>query len=103
MRLLRRLPDNSFELISFDDDNTPPYAILSHTWAEGQEVTYLELLAGAGKDKTGYEKICFCAERAAVDGLQYCWVDTCCIDKSTTNELNTAINSMFRWYQRASK
>ena len=25
------------------------------------------------------------------------------IDKSTSNELSTAINSMFRWYQRASK
>jgi Heterokaryon incompatibility protein (HET) len=103
MRLLKRLPGGDFELISFNDDGPPPYAILSHTWTEGQEVTYNELLAGTGKDKTGYAKIRFCGGRAAADGLQYFWVDTCCIDKSTSDELSTAINSMFRWYQRASK
>ncbi|KAF1929490.1 HET-domain-containing protein, partial [Didymella exigua CBS 183.55] len=103
MRLLERLPDGAFELVSFSSENPPPYAILSHTWEDGEEVTYNELVAGTGEDKTGYAKICFCSERAAADGLQYCWVDTCCIDKSTSDELSTAINSMFRWYQRASK
>ncbi|KAF2801895.1 HET-domain-containing protein [Mytilinidion resinicola] len=103
MRLLKRSPDGDFELVSFKDDDPPPYAILSHTWTDGQEVTYNELVAGTGKDKTGYAKIRFCCGRAAADGLQYFWVDTCCIDKSTSDELSTAINSMFRWYQRASK
>jgi hypothetical protein len=103
MRLLQRLPGGNFELNSFDDDHPPPYAILSHTWTEGQEVTYNELVAGSRRDKTGYNKIDFCGERAAADGLRYFWVDTCCIDKSTSHELSTAINSMFRWYQRASK
>jgi hypothetical protein len=102
MRLLKPRADGDFELVSFDnDDDLPPYAILSHTWTEGQEVTYNELLDGKGRHKTGFEKIRFCGERAAADGLQYFWVDTCCIDKSTNNELNTAINSMFRWYQRS--
>lgn len=103
MRLLKRSPNGSFELISFDDDDPPPYAILSHTWVENQEVTYNELVSGVGKEKTGYTKILFCVDQAAEDGLQYSWVDTCCIDKSTSYELSTAINSMFRWYQRASK
>ena len=103
MRLLKRLPDGDFELVPFNDDDVPPYAILSHTWVEGQEVTYNELVAGVGKEKTGYDKIRFCAAQAAADGLEYFWVDTCCIDKSTSDELSTAINSMFRWYQRASK
>jgi hypothetical protein len=104
MRLLKCLLGSSdFELTSFDDDLTPPYAILSHTWASGQEVTHNELLAGTGKDKTGYNKIRFCSKRAAADGLEYFWVDTCCIDKTTSDELSTAINSMFRWYQRAAK
>ena len=103
MRLLKRLTDNAIELVSFDDNDVPSYAILSHTWTDGQEVTYNELVAGTGKDKTGYDKISFCVERAAKDDLQYCWIDTCCIDKSTSDELQTAINSMFRWYQRASK
>jgi hypothetical protein len=103
MRLLQRSAGGDFELNSFDDENTPSYAILSHTWAEGQEVTYSELVAGTGKDKTGYNKILFCDRQAAADGLQYFWVDTCCIDKSTSHELSTAINSMFRWYQRAAR
>jgi hypothetical protein len=103
MRLLRRSAGGDFELNSFDDESPPPYAILSHTWAEGQEVTYSELVAGTGKDKTGYNKILFCNRQAAADGLQYFWVDTCCIDKSTSHELSTAINSMFRWYQRAAR
>jgi hypothetical protein len=103
MRLLQRLQDDVFELTSFDDDHRPPYAILSHTWTEGHEVTYDELLAGASKNKLGYAKLRFCGEQAAADGIQYFWVDTCCINKSTSNELSTAINSMFRWYQRAAR
>ncbi|KAH8704321.1 kinesin light chain 1 [Phaeosphaeriaceae sp. PMI808] len=103
MRLLKCLPNGDFQLIPLNDDRPPPYAILSHTWTEDQEVTYNELVAGTGKDKTGYAKIHFCSERAAADGLEYFWVDTCCIDKSTSDELSTAINSMFRWYQRALK
>ncbi|KAF2831501.1 kinesin light chain 1 [Ophiobolus disseminans] len=103
MRLLQRLKDDVFELATFDDESPSPYAILSHTWIEGQEVTYDELVAGGSKNKSGYAKLRFCAEQAAADGIQYIWVDTCCIDKSTSNELSTAINSMFRWYQRAAK
>lgn len=103
MRLLKCLPGGGFQLVSFNDDDVPPYAILSHTWTVDQEVTYNELEAGIGRDKTGYAKISFCGERAAADGLAYFWVDTCCIDKSTSDELSTAINSMFRWYQRAAK
>jgi hypothetical protein len=103
MRLLERLSSGDFELVHFIDENPPPYAILSHTWTEGQEVTYNEMVAGTGKDKIGYDKIRFCSGRAAADGLKYFWVDSCCIDKSTSHELSTAINSMFRWYQRASK
>ncbi|KAF2999802.1 hypothetical protein E8E13_006354 [Curvularia kusanoi] len=103
IRLLKRSLSGGFELTSFDSDDPPPYAILSHTWTEGQEVTYNELLAGTGKGKTGYAKICFCGDQAAADGLEYFWVDTCCINKSDSVELGTAINSMFRWYQRATK
>jgi hypothetical protein len=78
MRLLRRKSDGDFELVPFSTDDLPPYAILSHTWTDGEEVTYDELVAGAGKGKAGYAKIRFCGERAAQDGIQYFWVDTCC-------------------------
>jgi hypothetical protein len=57
MRLLKRLMRDDFQLISFNDKNVPPYAILSHTWAEGEEVVYHELVAGTGKGKAGYAKL----------------------------------------------
>ena len=38
------------------------------------------------------------AEVARVNGLEYIWIDTCCIDKSSSAELSEAINSMFAWY-----
>ncbi len=82
--------------------NVPPYAILSHTWGE-DEVTFRDLAEGTSQSKAAHEKIRFCAQQAAKDGLQYFWVDTCCIDKSNSTELSEAINSMFRWYQHASK
>jgi hypothetical protein len=87
----------------------PPYAILSHTWKEGQEVTFADLKDSEnavdvdGQIKEGYQKLRFCAEQAGRDGLDYFWVDTCCIDKANNMELSEAINSMFRWYQNAAK
>lgn len=61
------------------------------------------ILDGKGKDKAGYAKLRFCGRQAAKDGLQYFWVDTCCIDKTSSAELSEAINSMFRWYQDAER
>lgn len=85
-------------------DDVPPYAILSHTWGDDdQEVTYEDLSRGTEKSKAGYHKIRFCGEQAARDGLQYFWVDTCCIDKTDAVELQRSINSMFRWYKNAAK
>lgn len=82
----------------------PKYAILSHTWdPDTSEVSYRDLVEDTGKEKTGYEKLRFCATQAKRDGLEYFWIDTCCIDKSNNTELTQAINSMFRWYQRAAR
>src|SRR5271168_2876818 len=104
MRLLKVEEDGEFSLIEFIGDKIPQYAILSHTWgADGEEVTCEDLTRGTGKSKAGYQKIRFCGKQAATDSLQYFWVDTCCIDKSSSAELSEAINSMFRWYHDAGK
>jgi hypothetical protein len=55
-----------------------------------------DLKNGNYKKMAGYSKIQFCGEQAKRDGLQYFWVDTCCIDKSNSTELAEAINSIFR-------
>jgi hypothetical protein len=103
MRLLKFNDDGEFSLTTFFGNNIPQeYAILSHTW-EAEEVTFEDLQDGTGTRKAGYNKIRFCGEQARRDGLQYFWVDTCCIDKSSSAELAEAINSMFRWYRNAVK
>ncbi|KAI1794542.1 heterokaryon incompatibility protein-domain-containing protein, partial [Ganoderma leucocontextum] len=35
-------------------------------------------------------------------GYRYIWIDSCCIDKTSSSELSEAINSMHRWYRDAS-
>ena len=102
MRLLKLKDDGEFSLIEFVGDNIPRYAILSHTWgADGEEVTFKDLVEGTRKSKAGYEKIWFCGKQAANNGLQYFWMDTCCINKLSSTELSEAINSVFRWYHNA--
>jgi hypothetical protein len=80
----------------------PEYAILSHTWLQGAEPTYQDIEAGTRTDTEGYRKIIACCDRAQQDEIEYIWVDTCCIDKTTNvNELPEAIISMFKWYKNS--
>ncbi|KAF2627821.1 HET-domain-containing protein [Macroventuria anomochaeta] len=105
MRLLEIQHDGKITLTEdlMSADNVPAYAILSHTWLPGQEVTFDEFTRDVRCGKAGFDKIRFCAQQAQQDGLRYFWVDTCCINKADPVELQHAINSMFRWYQQASR
>jgi hypothetical protein len=105
MRLLQIDKNGKFSLTNDLLKNIPPYAILSHTWGDDcEEVTFNDLTTITGKEpKSGYGKLHFCAQRATADNLQHFWIDTCCIDKSNSTELQEAINSMFKWYQNATK
>ena len=104
MRLLQYDKDSDFSLTEFFESDIPEYAILSHRW-RAEEVTFKDLMESRSKSKSkaGYGKIQFCGEQAKRDDLQYFWIDTCCIDKTNAVELQEAINSMFRWYQKATK
>ncbi|USP82006.1 hypothetical protein yc1106_09280 [Curvularia clavata] len=106
IRLLQHNPDGGIVFRETTSSDVPAYAILSHTWGK-EEITFQDIEAGAymGKAvrKAGWEKIQFCAKQAVADGLQYFWIDTCCIDKKNAVELGAAINSMFRWYQNAAR
>jgi hypothetical protein len=68
------------------------YAVLSHTWAE-EEVSFQDIqnLAKARK-MAGFSKILGAIEQAKRDRLNWIWVDTCCIDKTSSSELSEAIN-----------
>ncbi|KAM6513911.1 hypothetical protein FALCPG4_015104 [Fusarium falciforme] len=100
MRLINVL---SKELEEFFGDKIPDYAILSHTWGD-EEVSFQEWHNRhdpAVSSKKGYMKITSACHRAHDGGLSYLWVDTNCIDKTSSAELSEAINSMFAWYREA--
>lgn len=89
------------KLEEFPSHKTPPYAILSHRWGDG-EISYQDLQAERKPGKeAGYEKLDHVSKLAAAAGYNYVWMDTCCIDKANHAELSEAINSMFSWYQEA--
>ncbi|KAH7077582.1 heterokaryon incompatibility protein-domain-containing protein [Paraphoma chrysanthemicola] len=100
---MRLIHCRSLQLEEFLSADLPEYAILSHTWAS-DEVSFAVLTTDleAAKLKAGFCKISFTCKQAIADGLEYAWVDTSCIDKSSSAELSEAINSMFEWYMNAS-
>lgn len=115
MRLLCQESDGTYSLTKFDSSEIPPYTILSHTWGpDHEEVIFPDLNQASRSKKTkrkghmaerkkGFEKLDFCAKQTAKDNLKYFWIDTCCIDKSSSEEITESINSMFRYYERAEK
>ena len=98
MRLLNVF---NLRLEQFFEDQIPHYAILSHTW-EDEEVTFQDMQKGHGPSRKGWQKIESCCKLVREIGNQeYVWIDTCCIDKSSSSELTESINSMFDWYARS--
>lgn len=83
---MRLLNTTTLELVEFLG-NIPPYAILSHTWEE-EEVLLADLQdMTRARTKKGFDKIVRSCAQAVRDGLEWCWVDTCCIDKTSMSLL----------------
>ncbi|KAK4162966.1 putative vegetative incompatibility protein [Cladorrhinum sp. PSN259] len=115
MRLLKLLsnpsPPNTTVPIKTEEyfeDYRPPYAILSHSWgSKNDELTLQELLNPLPDthEKVGFQKVLKTCELALshdkLNKLEYSWVDTCCIDKTSSSELAEAISSMYAWYAEA--
>ncbi|KAF5487532.1 Vegetative incompatibility protein HET-E-1 [Colletotrichum siamense] len=98
---MRLVNARSLQLEEFFGEGIPKYAILSHTWTEGQEVTFQEFSAQKARNKSGWTKIERTTQLALEDKLHHVWIDTCCIDKTSSAELTEAINSMMSWYERS--
>ena len=110
---MRLINARTGELKEFNEDERPPYAILSHTWGTKRDEITLQQAAKYHKrikkhryrtavsSRSGYDKIKGCCRQALIDGINWVWVDTCCIDKTSSTELSEAINSMFHWYRQA--
>ncbi|RYP64751.1 hypothetical protein DL769_006556 [Monosporascus sp. CRB-8-3] len=95
---MRLLKNTSLELAEFADNDVPLYAILSHRWGD-EEVSLQDIIHQNAANKAGYNKVLMLCSVAASHGFQYVWIDTCCVDKTSSAELSEAINSMYRWYQ----
>jgi len=102
---MRLINVHTRRLETFQQDPTKPYAILSHTWGkDGDELSFQDLQAIGQEDvgqTTKLAKLDGCCAQAKREGIDYVWIDTCCIDKTNSVELGEAINSMFRWYQKS--
>jgi acyl carrier protein len=99
---MRLIHTKSKRLQEFRSD-IPSYAILSHTWGVS-EISYQDIQKSwfAHKWKKSWTKIEGSCVQARKDGLEYVWVDTCSIDKTSSAELQESINSMYGWYGSAS-
>jgi len=113
---MRLINTKSLDLEEFFEEDIPDYAILSHTWGE-EEVSLQDYHLVRDYDKyederdarntrkrtaivkrQGFSKITECITQTVRDGIGHLWIDTCCIDKTSSAELSEAINSMYQWY-----
>ncbi|KAF2805673.1 HET-domain-containing protein, partial [Mytilinidion resinicola] len=84
-------------------DEAPPYAILSHRWEDDEPASirsHPHLRRALSKEIGWYKVEGACWAMKHLD-MTYVWIDTLCIDKSSSAELSESINSMFSWYQKA--
>jgi hypothetical protein len=92
----------------FEDDsaeNIPQYAILSHRWGEKTELSIQGIeysrLSSLEKMLELISRRDAGNQQSSVKSSAYFWVDTCCIDKGSSNELVMAIENMSRQYRNA--
>ncbi|KAJ4127292.1 hypothetical protein NW765_017244 [Fusarium oxysporum] len=109
---MRLLSAEDLQFEEFFGREIPKYAILSHRW-EKDEPSYADMKIKIMQRKawrTGqespwasqiYQKIYQFSLVALQAGYKYIWVDTCCIDKSSSAELQESINSMYQWYMES--
>ncbi|KAI1754868.1 heterokaryon incompatibility protein-domain-containing protein [Xylaria castorea] len=107
---MRLLETKQYKLTEMNDIPRPfpQYAILSHTWISPKdEITYQDFKHRKGDiendifKQKGWAKLKSYCNRAAKDGWEWAWMDTCCIDKTNPADTQEAITAMFRWYQNA--
>ncbi|KAF9474045.1 hypothetical protein BDN70DRAFT_997297 [Pholiota conissans] len=79
------------------------YAILSHTWLRERSGELSFDAWNRGNHDTqqlGYQKLAnFCRTAWTDHGLNFGWIDTVCINKESSSELDESIRSMYKWYQ----
>ncbi|KAG1741651.1 hypothetical protein EDB19DRAFT_1620536, partial [Suillus lakei] len=83
------------------------YAIFSHRWLPDKQESrhdhmLKEPMVVPNGRETGCEKLGhFCRTAKDIHDCEFAWSDTCCIDKTSSSELDESIRSMFRWYRNS--
>ena len=99
------LDTKTARLHQFQDASAVRYAILSHVWLDReqsfQDVRSLDTGPSSNPRPLLSSKILHCCIIALRDGFNWLWIDTCCIDKTSSAELSEAINSMYAWYAQS--
>lgn len=100
---MRLVNVRTFKLKEFGEYEVPPYAILSHTWGL-REASLRELRKATSisiKTNQIFRKIVCACFQARKDCLQWLWVDTACIDNTSSVDVQEAVNSAYEWYQKS--
>ena len=103
---MRLLDTRTIRFVYVSDPSSVTYAILSHTWdllgeqslqelAEIQRTHPGDTVPSSPALSPKIRDFCAFARSA---GYDYCWIDSCCIDKTSSSELTESINSMYAWY-----
>lgn len=89
------------ELLAAAVEECAHYGILSHTWIRGSpgDVVFHEW-AARELNPMGHSKINkFCEVVARNHNVTFGWMDTVCIDKQSSSELDESIRLMYKWYR----
>jgi hypothetical protein len=108
---MRLLNVHTFEFRTFLGDEVPNYSIASHRWIH-DEASIKDITKRRNQESGGYKKVeGFCTYVKQANALykdthpelccDYLWIDTCCIDQKSSLEVDTAIRSMFQWYNKS--
>ncbi|KAF3762837.1 hypothetical protein M406DRAFT_232617, partial [Cryphonectria parasitica EP155] len=95
------------------------YVIISHRWLPGgSEIVFSDMpqlaesycLSGSLQAPPGKEEslrklhgACETVKGLAGQNVNYVWLDTICIDKSSSSEVSESLNSMYMWYTKAER
>ncbi|EJF58310.1 HET-domain-containing protein [Dichomitus squalens LYAD-421 SS1] len=93
---MRLLDTRTGQFVEKDPRETR-YAILSHTW-DKVEQTYQDILDIQTSLSLKVREACAVARASS---FQYIWINSGCIDKTSSSELSEAINLMYQWYAYA--
>ncbi|KAM0818585.1 putative Heterokaryon incompatibility protein-domain-containing protein [Seiridium cardinale] len=87
---MRLLNTETHKLGSVEGQEIPKYAMLSHTWGDG-EISFQDLnepQSSTWRQHKAYHKLEGSCRKAIKHGYDWIWIDTCCIDKSSSTELS---------------